>query len=286
MSRSVLGQSKSGSALRIFVIDSHKVYRTGLRSVIADRMPGTEIFEADSLNRGLSELRFIDTFDLVLIDLDFSTFRSLQLLKPAFAASPNTRFAVISASDTRQNILAGLAAGFHGFISKHQFDDDILQAIKDIASGRIYVPPSLARAEHTDARGDINGDARPEMPPAIESDAEFLKLTPRQREVLSHLALGMSNKEIARALHIAEATTKIHAAALLRTLGARNRTEAAFKAGRLVKSLDRSPPLSPNSAEATTVREDGRTLPLRLMKSNPTAQAVGAALRRKPASLD
>jgi DNA-binding NarL/FixJ family response regulator len=284
MSRSGLGQSKSGSTLRIFVIDSHKVYRTGLRSVIADRMPGTEIFEADTLHRGLSELRFIDAFDLVLIDLDFSTFRSLQLLKPAFAASPKTRFAVISAADTRQNILAGLAAGFHGFISKHQFDDDILDAISDIASGRIYVPPSLARAEHSDARGD--GEAQPAMPPAIESDAEFLKLTPRQREVLSHLALGMSNKEIARALHIAEATTKIHAAALLRTLGARNRTEAAFKAGRLVKSLDRSPPLSPNSAEAAIVREDGRTLPLRLMKSNPTAQSVGAALRRKPASLD
>ena len=117
------------------------------------------------------------------------------------------------------------------------------------------------------------------MPPAITSDADFLKLTPRQREVLSHLALGMSNKEIARALHIAEATTKIHAAALLRTLGARNRTEAAFKAGRLIKSLDRSPPLSPNATEAATVREDGRTLPLRLMKTNPTAQAVGAALR-------
>ena len=63
----------------------------------------------------------------------------------------------------------------------------------------------------------------------------LLKLTPRQREVLSHLALGMSNKEIARILHIAEATTKIHAAALLRTLGARNRTEAAFKVGRFVK---------------------------------------------------
>ena len=61
--------------------------------------------------------------------------------------------------------------------------------------------------------------------------SRFDKLTPRQREVLRLLTQGMSNKEIARALKIAEATTKIHMAALLRTLGARDRTEAAYKAG-------------------------------------------------------
>ena len=61
--------------------------------------------------------------------------------------------------------------------------------------------------------------------------SRFDKLTPRQREVLRLLTQGMSNKEIARALKIAEATTKIHMAALLRTLGACNRTEAAYKAG-------------------------------------------------------
>lgn len=65
-----------------------------------------------------------------------------------------------------------------------------------------------------------------------------LKLTKRQREVLTFLARGLSNKEIARALDIAEATTKIHMAALLRELGARNRTEAAFKAANLVGSTE------------------------------------------------
>ena len=65
-------------------------------------------------------------------------------------------------------------------------------------------------------------------------DTDGFKLTARQREVLSLLTCGKSNKEIARALGIAEATTKIHLAALLRALGVRNRTEAAFKAGTLV----------------------------------------------------
>jgi DNA-binding NarL/FixJ family response regulator len=74
--------------------------------------------------------------------------------------------------------------------------------------------------------------------PALSTEVDVLKLTKRQREVLTLLAGGLSNKEIARALHIAEATTKIHMAALLRGLGARNRTEAAFKAANLVRSTE------------------------------------------------
>jgi DNA-binding NarL/FixJ family response regulator len=248
-------------------------------------MPGTEIFESSTLTQAALP-GFMDIFDLVLIDLDFSNFPSPHFLKQAFEVSPKTRFAVISVSDTRQSILASLAAGFDGFISKHQIDDDILEAIKDIVQGRIYVPSSFANAERADTPIDLNREAPSAMPPATPSDAAFLRLTPRQREVLSHLALGMSNKEIARALHIAEATTKIHAAALMRALGARNRTEAAFKAGRLVKSLDRPPSLSPNVSAGAPVREDGRTLPLRRLNCKPIAQAVGGPLRRKPSLLD
>jgi DNA-binding NarL/FixJ family response regulator len=135
----------------------------------------------------------------------------------------------MSSSDTRTDILASLAAGFHGFISKHQSDTDILAAITDILSGRIYVPSSLA---------EVGNGARRATLPTLSTGADALKLTKRQREVLSLLARGRSNKEIARALEIAEATTKIHMAALLRALGVRNRTEAAFKAGNLINSTE------------------------------------------------
>ena len=74
--------------------------------------------------------------------------------------------------------------------------------------------------------------------PMLTTEVDLPKLTKRQREVLSLLAGGKSNKEIARVLGIAEATTKIHMAALLRALGVRNRTEAAFKAANLVRSTE------------------------------------------------
>ena len=208
-----------------------------------------------------------------MIDLDLPSFRSLDLLQQAFASHPKTRFAIISGSDSRESILASLAAGFHGFISKHQPAPDVLDAINDIASGRIYVPPLFAKPENNGA-----ADPREQEGPAIAREADLLRLTPRQREVLSHLALGRSNKEIGRALHIAEATAKVHTAALLRVLGARNRTEVAFKARRLLESLDRSPRLSPRSAAAST-REDGRSLKLRVLESQ--APIERSSSRRK-----
>jgi len=195
------------------------------------------VLEASSLPQALPEIQN-GAFDLVLIGLDLSDAKTVDALKSAAReASPATRIAIISASDTRADILASLAAGLHGFISKHQSDAAILDAIARLLSGRIYVPRSLAEADDGEAsasRGDNVGDSLP-------TEADLLKLTKRQREVLGLLALGMSNKEIARALEIAEATTKIHIAALLRALGVRNRTEAAYKAGQLLNSAKLAP---------------------------------------------
>ena len=132
-------------------------------------------------------------------------------------------------------ILATLAAGFHGFISKRQSDTEILAAVKSILAGVIYVPTSFAKIGGGNA---LSSQFDRETLPALSTEVDVLKLTKRQREVLTLLAGGLSNKEIARALHIAEATTKIHMAALLRGLGVRNRTEAAFKAANLVSSTE------------------------------------------------
>ena len=130
---------------------------------------------------------------------------------------------------------ATLAAGFHGFISKRQSDAEILAAVMDILAGRIYVPKSFAKMGDGDA---LSGRFDREAVPTLSTEADVLKLTKRQREVLTLLARGLSNKEIARTLAIAEATTKIHVAALLRALGVRNRTEAAYKAANFINSTE------------------------------------------------
>ncbi|MGA7453226.1 MAG: response regulator transcription factor [Rhodoplanes sp.] len=219
---------------RFLVCDGQSVYRIGLRSLISAEIPRAEVIEASNLPQALDHIRN-STIDLVLVGTGRSSLAALDSLKAARETSPATRFAVVSTSDTRADILATLAAGFHGFISKHQSDTEILAAVTDILAGRIYVPASFAKIGGGNAlSSQFDGEALP----ALSTEADVLKLTKRQREVLTLLARGLSNKEIARVLDIAEATTKIHMAALLRGLGVRNRTEAAFKAANLVSSTE------------------------------------------------
>jgi DNA-binding NarL/FixJ family response regulator len=210
----------------ILVIDEHRVYRSGIRELIEARIQRARVVEAS----GFESLAESQYFDLVLVDSGSLSYRLLDLLKEVHKLSPTTRFAVMSTSNTRADVLNCLSAGFHGFVYKLQSDEELLTAINDLLSGRIYVPRWIADGD----------DDRPEVPPSINTRVETLRLTRRQNEILPLIAQGMSNKEIASHLSIAEGTTKIHTAALLRALRARNRTEAAFMAAKLVGSSIRS----------------------------------------------
>jgi DNA-binding NarL/FixJ family response regulator len=216
----------------ILVIDRNGVYRSGLRNVIEARIQGSRVIEASELQAILHYLDANQYFDLILIDAQSFGDASLARLREAHTRSPRTRFAVMSTSNTRADVLNCLSAGFHGFVYKLQSDEEFLTAINDLLSGRIYVPRWLADREATSA--SVAALANLKGAPIVDPEVDILRLTPRQHQVLSLLAQGLSNKEISRQLKIAEGTTKIHMTALLRTLGARNRTEAAAKAATLL----------------------------------------------------
>src|SRR5258706_3754194 len=105
--------------------------------------------------------------------------------------------------------------GVHGYIPKSQSDAEIITATSDVLSGRIYVPAMIAEFKSDTATGNCVPLFAETAEPQI---AELQRLTARQRDVLILIAEGRSNKEIARALGIAEPTTKIHVAALMRIL--------------------------------------------------------------------
>jgi len=249
--RFVDGKGSANASILIF--DQHGVYRSGLRCLIGETIASAEVIEAADCSEASSQIR-TGCFDLVLVGMGSSDLGSLDFLKQWREAAPTTRFAIVSASNTRTDMLATLAAGIHGFISKHQPDTEILAAINDVLSGRIYVQSSVTEP---DDGNSVGGYCSSEATLTSSIDAHILKLTKRQREVLSLLARGLSNKEIARALNIAEATTKIHLAALLRALGVRNRTEAAYKAGSLaiLTELSSAELVPGNNGRVSSVRE-------------------------------
>lgn len=223
---------------RILVADDHGLYRKGLRTTLKASFSKLEIVEADSLEAALIKIEADGNLDLVLIDLNMPGLVSFDSLREARERYPRTRFLVISASDAKADVLNCLAAGLHGFVSKLQPEEEIVYAVKHVLNGCIYVPPWLAQVGmlgSTTGFYNSNLYSSPNLYTSSRLQDRFARLTRRQRDVLPLLARGMSNKEIARALNIAEATTKIHAAALCRVLGVRNRTEAAVAARTLLE---------------------------------------------------
>lgn len=194
--------------------------RAGLLTAMRKDLPSAKIILSDTLRESILSVAH-HGIDLALVDIGRAGPQTWDDLKEASLVHPAISFAVMSASNTRECIAASLSSGMRGLVSKGQSDGEIVRAIREILSGGIYVPWSLTKWNESAAPAD-----------------NMLKLTQRQQQVLRLLSLGMSNKEIARALQIAESTTRLHTTMLMRSLGVRNRTEAAFKAGKLLSATE------------------------------------------------
>ncbi|TGV81326.1 response regulator transcription factor [Mesorhizobium sp. M00.F.Ca.ET.149.01.1.1] len=210
---------------RIVIADDHGLYRRGLSLALKAELPEVEIFEAGYFDAVVSVLAQRDNIDLAILDLNMPGLFNQQVLGDVLSAYPDTRFAIVSGNDSRAEILKALSIGLHGYIVKSQTDQEVVSAVREILACRIYVPALLSRPSASPASPPLQS-ARAWTQRRMEA-ASLSKLTSRQRDVLKLMAEGFSNKEIARDLDISEATTKIHAAAVLRELGVRNRTEAA-----------------------------------------------------------
>jgi DNA-binding NarL/FixJ family response regulator len=205
---------------RILIADDHALFRKGVRLLLADAFPKADLRDVDSLDAALEFLSAAPV-DLAILDLRMPGMSGAESLRAVREAYPGTAVLVLSGSDARQDVLSALGAGVHGYVVKASPDAEVLAAIERVRRGQVYVPPQLASATAETA------------PPASDGiPAAFEGLTPRQKDVLRLLATGKSNKEIARELDLAEGTVKIHLAAVLRFLKARNRTEAAVLASR------------------------------------------------------
>jgi DNA-binding NarL/FixJ family response regulator len=204
---------------RILIADDHALFRKGVKLLLADSFPKADLRDVDSLDAALETLSG-SPVDLAILDLKMPGMNGAESLRAVREAYPETAVLVLSGSDARHDVLSALGAGVHGYVVKASPDAEVLAAIERVRRGQVYVPPQLA-------------STTPEPAPPVEAPpVAFEGLTPRQKDVLRLLATGKSNKEIARELDLAEGTVKIHLAAVLRFLKARNRTEAAVLAAR------------------------------------------------------
>ena len=199
--------------MKILIADDHALFRDGLSLHIEKIAPKIIILQASNFSQAVKIVQSTPDLDLIIIDLDMPDMDWADGIRTLKETAPDSRITIISATEDVRNIKKALEMGVSGYIPKSSDTKVITSAINLILEGGTYLPPSIMeQASHV-----------------VDGSSKAAKLlTPRQSEVLSYVAEGMSNKQIAYKMSVSEATVKLHINALLRAIGATNRTQAVI----------------------------------------------------------
>jgi DNA-binding NarL/FixJ family response regulator len=226
--------------LKILVVDDHPLVRDAMSQLVGELGSDIKVLEASDCAAGLEAVRAHGNLDLVLLDLDLPGLRGIPALERFRREHPAAPIVIVSMFRDRDTVNEAIRLGAMGFIPKSSSRDTIVNALRLILAGSVYVPPEAAVGE----------DSREEVPPLVHArSAAELGLTSRQGQVLGLLMKGSSNKEMCRELGLAERTIKTHMSAVLNALKVTSRTQAVIAAGKL--GLDAATLLDVPDAEST-----------------------------------
>jgi DNA-binding NarL/FixJ family response regulator len=211
--------------IRVVLVDDQQLVRAGFRMVLDYQSDIVVVGEAGDGAEALRLLRTTEA-DVVVMDLRMPVLDGVAATRQICAAGPEPRVLVLTTFDTDEEAFAALQAGASGFMLKSVPPDELLSAIRVVASGDAVVAPRVTRRLLDRFAGRLVPS--PDVPFATPG------LTDREKEVLLLVAQGLSNLEIGGRLHVAEATVKTHIGRILTKLGLRDRVQAvvfAYESG-------------------------------------------------------
>ena len=204
--------------IKVVIADDHEVVRSGLKSLLA----GTDIKVVGEASTGEAAVRMALKHEphVVLLDIRMQDSDGLAALEQIHNDMPEARVIILSTYDNPTYVARAVALGASGYLLKGTSRDKLLEAIRTAAAGET----AWTREELRRVTGAL-------ATPRLAADVE-VPLTQRESEVLRQLAFGLTNKEIAQALHISYETVKEHVQHILRKIGVTDRTQAAVWAVR------------------------------------------------------
>lgn len=202
--------------MNILIIDDHPLVAEGMLSILSTLGEQVNAKILTDAAKGVDGALEFNP-DLILLDLHMPGMDGLQALELLGEKLPACSVVIVSASLEKNDMQTAMRLGASGFIPKSATPEIMLQALKLVLSGGVYIPPEML-------------DLGKKILPQEAAGRAAGSLTPRQLEVLKLLSEGKVNKEIARVLDCAETTVKAHVTAVFKELGARNRTEAVVSA--------------------------------------------------------
>ncbi len=203
-------QATGGARPRVFIVDDHGLFRSGVRSELGDQVE--VVGEADDVQPAITRIAECLP-DVVLLDVHLPGGGGQAVVTAIKVAHPQVRFLALSASDAPEDVISVIRAGARGYVTKTISGTDLVAAVRRVAAGDTVFSPLLA--------GFVL-DAFASLPPdgtgRRSLDPELDQLTPREREVLRLIARGYTYKEIARELYISIKTVESHVSSVLRKL--------------------------------------------------------------------
>jgi DNA-binding NarL/FixJ family response regulator len=216
---------------RVVIVDDHHLFRAGVRAELGAQV--TVVGDAGSVEEAISVIHDARP-DVVLLDVHMPDGGGVELIRRLVAERSKVRFLALSVSDAAEDVIAVIRAGARGYVTKTISGGELAEAVCRVAGGDAVFSPRLAGFV-LDAFADDRSAI--EDPPAEDPDLD--QLTPREREVLRHIARGYMYKEVAQSLGISVKTVEAHVSAVLRKLQLSSRHELSrWAVQRRLVSLD------------------------------------------------
>lgn len=205
-------------AVKLLLVDDHKLFREGLRRILELEHDLKVVGEAGSGRIALEQLTVCDP-DVVLMDINMPDMNGVEATRAIKELFPKIAVLVLSIHDDREYLLEVLKSGASGYLLKDVDPDRLIEAIRDVAKGGSIVHPGLT----SKLINELNRLSNHTLS-VVESP-----LTGREGEILSLMAKGLSNGDIAKKVYISEKTVKNHVTNILRKLNVTDRTQAVIE---------------------------------------------------------
>jgi len=210
--------------IRIVVADDHELFRRGLRQVLEDEDDIEVIAEAGDGEEAV-ELTREHLPDVVVMDVRMPVRSGIEAARTIKADVPSCKILMLTISDEEDDLYQAIKSGANGYLLKEISIDEIGNAVRSVHGGQSLISPSMASKLLNEFAAMIKKEEEKQQAPAP-------RLTPREMEVLQHVAKGMNNREIAKELYISENTVKNHVRNILEKLHLHSRMEAVVYAVR------------------------------------------------------
>jgi DNA-binding NarL/FixJ family response regulator len=198
---------------RVLIVDDHALFRAGVRESLGEEVE--VVGESGEVGAAVAAIEELEP-DVVLLDVHMPAGGGVEVIRRIADSRPATRFLALSVSDAAEDVIALIRAGARGYVTKTISGPELTDAVIRVRGGDAVFSPRLA--------GFVLDVFAGEIPPA-QVDPELDLLTPREREVLQHIARGYMYKEIAAQLGISAKTVEAHVSAVLRKLQLSSRHE-------------------------------------------------------------